>query len=55
MAEQDSRITVCTQDNRGQGHARNNGLKLAEGEFVYFVMQMIILLKQHCMSYIKKR
>lgn len=36
MAEQDSRITVCTQDNRGQGHARNNGLKLAEGEFVYF-------------------
>lgn len=33
----DSRITVLRQDNGGQGAARNLGLKIAQGDYVYFM------------------
>lgn len=36
-AQKDSRITVIHQTNQRQGAARNNGLKVATGQFVSFV------------------
>lgn len=36
-AQKDSRIKVLTQANRGQGAARNRGLGMATGEYVYFM------------------
>ena len=33
----DNRIKIITQDNQGLGAARNNGLKHAGGEYVYFI------------------
>lgn len=33
----DSRLKILTQANAGQGAARNRGLELASGEFVYFM------------------
>lgn len=33
----DSRIKVITQENNGAGAARNNGLKISEGEYIYFM------------------
>lgn len=36
-AASDSRITVINKKNEGVGIARNCGLKLATGEYVYFV------------------
>lgn len=37
LAEKDDRITVITQKNAGQSIARNNGLDIAKGDFVYFM------------------
>ena len=36
-AAKDARIRVLTQENRGQGVARNRGLEVAQGEYIYFV------------------
>jgi len=30
-------VTVISQENRKQGAARNNGLKIAEGEYIWFI------------------
>ncbi len=35
--ESDSRIKLINQDNSGQGIARNNGIKIATGEYIGFV------------------
>ena len=35
-AAKDSRIKIVTQENQGLSMARNNGLKLAQGEYIYF-------------------
>ena len=36
-AARDPRVRVFSQENFGQGHARNVGLDLARGEYVYFM------------------
>lgn len=36
-AEKDKRINILQQNNSGAGRARNNGLRLATGEFLYFL------------------
>lgn len=36
-AEKDSRIKIFSQENQGQAVARNNGLKVASGEYIYFI------------------
>lgn len=36
-ADRDSRIRVLSQPNQGLSMARNNGLKLASGEYIYFL------------------
>ena len=36
-AQGDSRVKVLTQANCGQGAARNRGLEIAQGEYVYFM------------------
>ncbi|MBO0472991.1 glycosyltransferase family 2 protein [Enterococcus ureasiticus] len=36
MAEMDSRIKVIDQSNQGVGGARNTGLSVAKGEYIYF-------------------
>lgn len=36
-AAKDSRIKILTQQNQGLSMARNNGLKLARGNFIYFL------------------
>jgi glycosyltransferase involved in cell wall biosynthesis len=35
-AHEDARVIVLTQENKGQGAARNAGLEVARGEYVYF-------------------
>lgn len=35
-AKQDSRIRVLHQENKGAGAARNHGIEVAKGEFIYF-------------------
>lgn len=36
-ANKDSRIKIISQDNQGQGIARNKGIELAQGEYILFV------------------
>ena len=36
-ASKDNRIRIINQENKGQGFARNNGLKNVNGEYVLFV------------------
>ncbi|MBQ6489439.1 MAG: glycosyltransferase [Solobacterium sp.] len=36
MAEQDERIIVCTQNNKGLSATRNNGIRIAEGEYLIY-------------------
>ena len=46
-AENDSRIKIITQENQGQGVARNNAIEAAQGEYLVFVqmlIQMVILI-----------
>jgi len=33
----DSRIRIMSQENNGQGSARNNGLGISKGEYIYFM------------------
>ena len=35
--QKDNRITVIHQQNQGQGTARNNGIKIATGDYISFV------------------
>lgn len=35
--EEDSRIKIFTQENKGQGNARNRGISLAKGKYTYFM------------------
>lgn len=37
FAKEDSRFKIINQENQGQGVARNNGLKLAKGEYILFL------------------
>ena len=37
LAEKHNKITVLHQDNQGQAAARNNGVKIARGEWLHFV------------------
>ena len=37
LAEKYNKITVLHQDNQGQAAARNNGVKIARGEWIHFV------------------
>ena len=37
FAAKDSRIKVVSQENSGLSASRNHGLKLAEGEYIYFI------------------
>ena len=37
IASQDRRIKIYTQDNSGQGKARNTGIDNAQGEYLTFV------------------
>ena len=30
-------LIIVTQDNHGQGYARNVGIKMARGEYIYFL------------------
>lgn len=36
-AERDSRIRVISQENRGLSEARNSGVKIADGKYLYFI------------------
>jgi glycosyltransferase involved in cell wall biosynthesis len=36
-ADKDNRIKIITQENKGASEARNSGLKLAQGEYIYFL------------------
>lgn len=36
-ASNDNRIVVISQENRGQGIARNRGIELAQGEYIQFI------------------
>lgn len=36
-AQKDARIKIISQENQGQGIARNNGLKIANGEYITFI------------------
>lgn len=35
--EKDNRFVICSQENQGQSVARNSGVSLAKGEYLYFV------------------
>lgn len=50
-AERDARITVLSQENKGQSSARNLGLSIATGEYVYF-MDSDDLLSLDSLSYL---
>ena len=36
-AEKDNRIKIINQENQGQGIARNNGIEIATGEYLFFL------------------
>jgi len=37
LAEKDKRIVIFEQENQGQGAARNKGIEVAKGEYVFFL------------------
>ena len=37
FAQNDSRVKVIDQENTGAGIARNNGMKMAQGEYIHFI------------------
>ena len=37
FAQKDSRIRIINQENMGAGIARNNGMNIAQGEYIYFI------------------
>ncbi len=37
FAKRDSRVKVINQENTGAGIARNNGMKIAQGDFIHFI------------------
>lgn len=37
LAKEDNRIKLSTQTNQGQASARNNGISIATGEYIYFM------------------
>lgn len=45
IASTDKRIHIYKQENKGQGAARNLGMKYAQGEYVYFMDSDDLLLK----------
>ena len=48
-ADEDGRIKILSQENRGQGSARNNGLSIAKGDYIYF-MDSDDILKEEALS-----
>ena len=36
-AKMDDRVKIISQENQGQGSARNKGLSIAKGECIYFI------------------
>ena len=34
---QDNRVKIISQENKGQGSARNKGLSIAKGDYIYFI------------------
>lgn len=48
-SKSDSRVKIITQDNQGQGTARNRGLKEANGEFILFI-DSDDFLNQNCLE-----
>ena len=51
IAKKDSRVSVLTQANAGQGAARNEGVKCAKGEYLYF-MDSDDLLEKDALEYL---
>lgn len=54
MALKDERIQVYSQENKGQGTARNLGMKYAKGEFIYFMDSDDLLSKEALLQCYKK-
>ena len=48
--QRDPRVRVMAQENTGQGPARNRGIELAEGRFLYFLDSDDYIAKQNSMS-----
>jgi len=48
LSERDNRILLVKQGNTGQGFARNAGLKLAKGEYVFYLDGDDILSADYC-------
>lgn len=53
----ESNVTLINQDNRGPGGARNSGLKVAKGKYVWFVdsdddlrLEIISVIRKNCNS-----
>ena len=50
MQKKDKRIKVIHQENKGVSAARNKGLDMAQGEWIYFSIPMTIY-RQSLLSY----
>src|SRR5690625_4047833 len=37
LATLDDRVSIITKENQGQGKARNEGIQLAQGDFIFFL------------------
>ena len=54
LADTDSRIKVFSQRNQGQSVARNLGLSIVKGEYIYFMDSDDILEKRHLSMLLQK-